>query len=452
MNVSIRDWLIVRNANLRRLVLGRLVTNAGDSVYAIAAMWLVYGLTGSSAYTGLAGFLTMAPQALQVFAGPLVDRWSLRRILVGTQLVQAVLVLTIPVAEFLSLLSVWVVLSVMPLVSLLNQLVYPAQSAAVPRIVDGDDLVAANSLLSLSYQGVDMAFNALAGVLVAATGAVTLYLVDSVSFAVAAALFVRLYIPAASEDDNAGADAGGNSEVTTETDTDTDSPDTPSAVADGGEDDSTADADADETGYLDDLRAGLGFIRGSILLPLLVTGLVANGVFGGAWATMPAFADARGGPETYGLLMAAIAGGMLVGAAVASVFDDLPYGALSIALFAVSGSLWLGAVTISWLPGTVALLALATVPFGISNVVTMAMIQTLVPEDLLGRVMAAVGSLSTLMMPVGSALGGVLGDAVGAGVVVGAGGVGLLFVAAYVLAIPSLRRLPAIDEIETLAA
>ncbi|SEK96146.1 MFS transporter [Haloferax larsenii] len=446
MNVSIRDWFIVRNANLRRLVLGRLVTNAGDSVYAIAAMWLVYDLTGSSAYTGLAGFLTMAPQALQVLAGPLVDRWSLRRILVGTQLAQAVLVLTIPLAEFLSLLSVWVVLSVMPLVSLLNQLVYPAQSAAVPRVVDGDDLVAANSLLSLSYQGVDMAFNALAGVLIATTGAVALYLADSVSFAVAAALFVRLHTPAASEDADAGTDAGINPR------TDTDSSNTPSAVADGGEDSSTADADSDEAGYLDDLRAGIGFIRGSILLPLLVTGLVANGVFGGAWATMPAFADARGGPEAYGLLMAAIAGGMLVGAAVASVFDDLPYGALSIGLFAVSGSLWLGAVTISWLPGTVALLALATVPFGISNVVTMAMIQTLVPEDLLGRVMAAVGSLSTLMMPVGSALGGVLGDAVGAGVVVGAGGVGLLFVAAYVFAVPSLRRLPAIDEIESLAA
>ncbi|WP_396611022.1 MFS transporter [Haloferax sp. S1W] len=442
MNVSIRDWVLVRNANLRRLVFGRLVTNAGDSVYAIAAMWLVYDLTGSSAYTGLAGFLTMAPQALQVFAGPLVDRWSLRRILVRTQLVQAVLVLAIPLADFLGVLSVWVVLTVMPLVSLLNQLVYPAQSAAVPRIVDGDDLVTANSLLSLSYQGVDMAFNALAGVLIAATGAVTLYLLDSVSFAVAAALFVRLHIPAAGEDDEPA--------------TDTDSSAATGAVADGGADAPVPDDDDDDelgpSGYLDDLRAGLGFVRGSILLPMLVTGLVANGLLGGAWATMPTFADARGGPEAYGMLMAAIAGGILVGAAVASVFDDLPFGPLTVGLFAVSGSAWLAAISVSWLPGTIALLTLATVPIGISNVITMAIIQTLVPDDLLGRVMAAVGSLSTLMMPAGSALGGVFGDTVGAEFVVGAGGAGLLFVAAYVLAVPSLRRLPAIDEMETLAA
>ncbi|KAB1192762.1 MFS transporter [Haloferax sp. MBLA0076] len=438
MNFDVRDSLLVRNANVRRLILGRLVTNAGDSVYAIAAMWLVYDLTGSSAYTGLAGFLTMAPQAMQVLAGPLVDRWSIRRILVGTQLTQAVLVLVIPLADFLGHLSVWVVLTVMPLVSLLNQLVYPAQSAVVPRLVDDDDLVAANSLLSLSYQGVDLAFNAVAGVLIAATSAVTLYLVDSVSFAIAAGLFVRLSIPSTAD----GTVGENRNEAEAAVD----------AVSDGGTDESAGDDEAVQTGYVSDLQAGLGFVRGSILLPLLVSGLVVNGVLGGVWATMPAFADARGGPEAYGFLMAAIAGGMLVGAVGASTFDHLPFGSLTIGLFVFSGVGWLVAIAVPSLAGTVAFLALATVPLGISNVLSVAMIQSLVPESLLGRVMATVGSLSTLMMPVGSALGGFLGDYVGSTSVVAAGGVGLLFVAVYVVALPTLRRLPPIGDIETLSA
>ena len=365
MAVSLRDNVLFRNTNLRRLVFGRLVTNAGDSVYAIAAMWLVYDLTGSSAYTGLAGLLTMGPQALQVLVGPLVDRWPLRRILVGTQLLQAVLVLVVPLAHFLDSLSVWVVLTVMPLVSLLNQFVYPAQSAALPRIVEQEDLVSANSLLSLAYQGVDMAFNALAGVLVAAVGAVTLYLLDSVTFVVAATLFLGLRVP------TVGASSGEAG----------DDPTTPAAaVPDGGDDDTATEmaTDGDEasvehSSYVAELRDGLSFMRGTILLPLLVTSVVANGTLGGVWATMPAFADARGGPEAYGLLMAAIAGGMLVGALVASRFEDQPLGRLTVSLYAVSGVCWLAAVASSSLVVTAALLALALVPVGISNVVVVTM-------------------------------------------------------------------------------
>ena len=39
---------LLRNPDFRRLLLGRLVTNAGDSLYAVAAMWLVYTLSGST--------------------------------------------------------------------------------------------------------------------------------------------------------------------------------------------------------------------------------------------------------------------------------------------------------------------------------------------------------------------------------------------------------------------
>lgn len=445
MSLSLRDNLLFRNANLRRLVFGRLVTNAGDSVYAIAAMWLVYDLTGSSAYTGLAGLLTMGPQALQVLVGPLVDRWPLRRILVGTQLLQAVLVLVIPLAHFLDALSVWVVLTVMPLVSLLNQFVYPAQSAALPRIVEQEDLVSANSLLSLAYQGVDMAFNALAGVLVAAVGAVTLYLLDSVTFVVAATLFLGLRVPTAGESSRESSESGDDAKTPAPAVTDGGDGDTATEVATDGD-----EASVEHASYVAELRDGLSFMRGTILLPLLVTSVVANGTLGGVWATMPAFADARGGPEAYGLLMAAIAGGMLVGALVASRFEDQPLGRLTVSLYAVSGACWLAAVASSSLGVTAALLALALVPVGISNVVVVTMFQTLVPDELLGRVMATIGSISTVAMPLGSALGGVLADTTSATYVVAGGGLGLLFVAVYIAAIPSLRRLPRTDELETL--
>ncbi|MFB9807612.1 MFS transporter [Haladaptatus pallidirubidus] len=125
---------LLRNTAFRRLLFGRLVTNAGDSLYAVAAMWLVYELTGSSTYTGLAGALTMAPQLAQMLIGPLVDHWPFRRLLIAVQLVQATVVLVIPVAWLFGIRSVTLVLVVVPILSLLNQFVYPAQSAALPEL------------------------------------------------------------------------------------------------------------------------------------------------------------------------------------------------------------------------------------------------------------------------------------------------------------------------------
>ena len=401
---------LFHNADFRRLFLGRLVTNAGDSLYAIAAMWLVYSLSGSTFYTGLAGFLTMGPQALQVFVGPLVDRWSIRRVLVVTQSIQAVLVLTIPVAHWLGMLSAPLVLVVMPILAMCNQFVYPAQTAVLPRLVEPDELTAANSAFSFAYQGAELVFNALAGILVAAVGAVSLYLLDSITFAVAVALFAGLRVPPMENDDS-----------------------------------------DDENGYLRELKSGLRFVRGTVIVPLMGAGLIANALLGATLAVLPAFADARGGPGTYGLLMAAVAAGGLIGALAASKFDGWPYGKLSMVGFAFGGVAWFAALSVAWVPGAVALFGLAFVPVGVTNVVGMTMMQRLVPDDLLGRVTALLGSTSTAIMPLGSLLGGAAGEALGAETVMMVGGIGLLWIVVYIALVPSLRGLPAPTEVETLA-
>jgi len=410
---------LFRNADFARLFAGRLVTNAGDSLYAVAAMWLVYSLSGSTFYTGLAGFLTMGPQALQVFVGPLVDRWPVRSVLVSTQALQGVLVLVIPLAAWLGVLSVPLVLVVMPAVALLNQFVYPAQTAVLPRLVEREQLTAANSALSFAYQGTDMVFNGLAGLLVAAIGATALYLVDSVTFAAAVALFVGLHIPPAENpDDDAGADA--------------------------------ADPDGGQSGYVTDLRAGFSFVRGTVLVWMFGTGIVANALLGATIAVLPAFAAARGGPGTYGLLMAGVSAGILVGALSAPRFDGVPFGRLSIGAFAAGAVAWFAALAAPSTTATVVVFSLAFVPIGVTNVVAAAMMQRLVPESLLGRVTALIGSASTAIMPLGSLLGGAAGDAFGAPAVMVAGGLGMLWIVVYVAAIPALRTLPPAVEAETL--
>ncbi|MFB6134106.1 MAG: MFS transporter [Halanaeroarchaeum sp.] len=403
---------VFRHPDFRRLFLGRLVTNAGDSVYAVAAMWLVYSLSGSTLYTGLAGALTMGPAALQAFVGPLVDRWSLRRTLVFTQATQAILVLVVPAAHALGVLSVTLVLVVMPVVALFNQFVYPAQNAALPRIVEEDELTTANSALSLAYQGVDMAFNGIAGILVVSLGAVTLYAVDSLTFVLAVALFAGLRVPRAT---------------------------------------AAEDEDSPPDDYLGDLREGIGFVRGTVIAKLFGASVMANALLGITWAVLPAFADSTGDAGAYGLLLAGISGGTLVGSLVATRFDTVPYGKLSIAGFTLASGAWFGALLAPWFSVTLVLFGAAFVPVGVTNVVSATMLQRLIPDSLLGRVMALLGSMSTAAMPIGSLFGGAVGDVLGPLSVMYLGGVGFLWIVAYVLFVPALRDLPAATAVEGLS-
>ncbi|MFC6736863.1 MFS transporter, partial [Halolamina salina] len=74
-----RQFSIPANRSFRRLLAGRATSFLGDGLFTVAVMWLVFELTGSTTYTGLAGFLLRAPNALKLFAGPLFDRSRLGR-------------------------------------------------------------------------------------------------------------------------------------------------------------------------------------------------------------------------------------------------------------------------------------------------------------------------------------------------------------------------------------
>jgi MFS family permease len=177
------------------MFLGRIVTNIGDTLYAVAAMWLVSDLGGSTLYTGLAGFLTIIPRFIQFFGGPFIDRIPIRPLLIVTQCIQCVLLLIIPLAHYFDLLSVALVLIISPIITTFNMLVYPAQIASLPKIVEEKELTQANSLFTFAYQGIETGCNAIAGVLLVGIGAVSIYLLDSVLFLMGALLFSMINSP-----------------------------------------------------------------------------------------------------------------------------------------------------------------------------------------------------------------------------------------------------------------
>lgn len=412
--MSVLQRSLWRNGDFQRFFAGQFVTNAGDSLYTVAILWLAFQLSGSTFVTGALNAILLLPWLLQVFAGPLVDRLPLRSILVGSQVVQGVVVLVLPVAAVTGHLHVGVLFAIAPVLMLASLVMAPMENALLPRIVEEERLSSANSALATVTLGFDMVFDALGGAFIAVFGATTLFLVDSLTFTVAALLFGGITL--------------GRPEIATSTDETEASAPTVRSVLDS---------------YASDLREGIEILRGTVFIDLLVTTAVANFATGVTLAILPAVGDGLGGPAIYGLLLGALGIGRLVGSLIGPSLEHVPYGRVLL-LQGFGAGCWLGAAIAPTPVLSVVLFGLAWVPSGAAGVLSSTLNQRLFPADVLGRISATKGTASGATLPVGSLVGGAIAETLGTTPTLALAASGFGFTAVFVLLRPQLRRLPAV--------
>ena len=162
--------LLWKNRDFRCFFAGQFTTNAGDSLYTVAVLWLAFELSGSTLVTGALNAILLLPWLLQVIVGPLVDRLPLKSVLVGSQVVQGVVVLVLPLAAVTGHLRVGVLFVVAPILVLATLVMAPMETALLPRIVDDNRLSEANSALATVTLGLDMVFDAIGGGIIAVFG------------------------------------------------------------------------------------------------------------------------------------------------------------------------------------------------------------------------------------------------------------------------------------------
>ncbi|WP_458207988.1 MFS transporter [Haladaptatus sp. NG-SE-30] len=408
--------LLWRNRDFRRFFTGQFVTNAGDSLYTVAVLWLVFELSGSTVLTGIANALLLLPWLLQILAGPIVDRLPLKPVLVGSQVLQGIVVLALPLAAAIGRLNVGVLLAVVPLLTLATLLMAPMQTTLVPRIVADTRLSRANSALATVTLGLDMVFDALGGAFIAVFGATTLFLFDSATFAVAGLLFAGIAVP----------------------------------TSDATDREPEGSAESVFGSYISDLRAGIDVLRGTVFVELVFMTAVSNLAIGVTLAILPAFGDSLGGPAVYGLLLGALGIGRLVGSLVAPYLERVAYGWLGVVGFSLAACCWLAAVYSSSTAFTVILFGIAWVPAGINGVLTSTLNQTVFPDDLLGRVSSIKGTASGATLPFGSLVGGIVAEVLGT-TTMGLAAFGFGFTGLYFLVRPRLRQLPAVADADPAA-
>lgn len=181
------------NAVFQRFMVARGVSWAGSAVTLVALPMLLYQRTGSPALTALLTTFEALPYLLfGLLAGALADRWSRRRIMVVTSVVDALVLLTVPIASALGVLSTPQLLVVAVLTATMAVFFDAASFGALPTIVPRAQLPAAQSASTAVSTVISLAGPALGGGLAAVAGAAEAMTVNAVTFALAAVVLARL--------------------------------------------------------------------------------------------------------------------------------------------------------------------------------------------------------------------------------------------------------------------
>ncbi|WP_017653607.1 MFS transporter [Fortiea contorta] len=152
---------VLKNPNFLALWGGQVFCQLADKVYLVLMIGLINTQfqAGNQSISGWVSALMMAFTIPAVLfgsvAGVFVDRWPKKTVLVATNIWRGILVLAIPVLLWLTHdwqplgmlpIGFLIILGVTFLVSTLTQFFAPAEQAAIPLVVQEQDLLSANSL------------------------------------------------------------------------------------------------------------------------------------------------------------------------------------------------------------------------------------------------------------------------------------------------------------------
>jgi MFS family permease len=173
----------------RRYWTSRVVSYAGGTITYVAAPILVYALTSSALLTGVTAATEGLPYLLfGLLAGALSDRIDRRRVMVTCDLLNAVVLATVPVAAAFGRLTAAHVIATGFVAMTVFVFFDSANFGAVPTLVGRERIAAANAAVWGTTQVVDVVLPGVVGLLVAVVAPSSLYWVDAFTFLASAAL------------------------------------------------------------------------------------------------------------------------------------------------------------------------------------------------------------------------------------------------------------------------
>jgi predicted MFS family arabinose efflux permease len=394
----------LRYPNYRLWFAGQLVSLVGTWMQTTAQGYLVFELTHDPAYLGYVGFAAGIPSwVLTLYGGVIADRMPRRTLLVMTQVAMMILAFILAALTFAGQVQAWHVVAMAFLLGTANAFDAPARQAFVTELVDRQDLTNAIALNSTMFNSATAVGPAVAGATYALFGPAWCFVINGVTFlaVIAALLLMRLkpFKPAQQRKSAAR-----------------------------------------------DIAEGLRYVRSNTIILVIIGGLGFGALFGFGFITlMPAWAVTvlGGDVTTNGLMQSARGVGAMLAALLIASLGAFTYRGrlLTLGSFAFPILLLIYSLVRST---PLALLMLVGVGWGFMLFINLsnALIQTIVPDELRGRVMSIFTLSFFGLYPIGSLLAGSAATRIGAPATVTISALVMLAFAVFAyLRFPQLRRM-----------
>jgi MFS family permease len=391
----------LRHRNFQLFFGGQLISLIGTWMQSVAQAWLVYRLTKSALLLGTVGFASQIPVFLVApLGGITADRVNRQRLVIATQISSMVLAGILAWLTLSGRVQVWHIFALASLLGVVNAFDIPGRQSFLVDMVGKEDLMNAIALNSSMFNGARVIGPAIAGILVARIGEGWCFAANSISYVAVIVGLWLMHVHSAPR--------------------------------------------ASKRSPIEDIIEGFRWVNHTRVIRalLLLIGLVS--LVGMPYTVlMPIFADRilHGGARGLGILMGATGVGALFGALTLAVKTGVKgLGrwvviscaslGVSLFLFSFSTSFWLSVVFL--------------LPAGYSMMLQMAcsntLIQTMVPDQLRGRVMSVYSMMFMGMAPFGAFFGGALADRIGAPITIAIGGIACVLGAIWFeRALPELR-------------
>ena len=354
----------LRHRNYRLFFWGQLVSLVGTWMQQTAMSWFVYQITNSKLLLGVVAAMGSAPMMLSsVWGGSLADRYPKRSILVATQAAQMVCAFVLGAGVWAGFATPLFIIVIAALNGVAMGFDMPARQAFTVEMTSREDLLNAISLNSSIVNGARVVGPSVAGLLIGWVGVAMCFFLNGVTFIAVIAGFLMMRLPPFQR---------------------------PAHAVSVGE----------------HAWNGIVYTMKHQRVRTILLLFLAVGVFGWSYAVlMPAFARdvLNRGANGYGILMSASGTGAFIGALVVAT-----YGHLLTPRALALGGIWVFSIALFALSLSrnfyVALACLLVAGFGMllffstSNTV----LQTIVPDEMRGRVMGVWSLVFGAMIPLGS--------------------------------------------------
>lgn len=185
-----------RLPQFRALFFGQLISMLGSNISYVAAPFLIYELTHSTAKVGLLGVISLVPLVIFGFwGGAIADVWNRRQIIIVCETLLAILTAIFAYMIQAGLVTeMWVYIFVAAM-SALGGFHRPALESLTPRLVPKEDLARVSSLNGFRGTFSHILGPAIGGLLIAHGGAAFAFLIDALSYLISVAFVMQVTNP-----------------------------------------------------------------------------------------------------------------------------------------------------------------------------------------------------------------------------------------------------------------